>query len=80
MLLVVFWIVLLKLLTPLMVFAPATSVCPSGLNASDSMVKLPGGIWPSGRGCAGSVTSHSWIVPPLSPLASMCPSGLNATD
>ena len=36
--------------------------------------------WPSGRGCAGSVTSHSRTVPSASPLASVCPSGLNATE
>ena len=36
--------------------------------------------WPSGRGCAGSATSHSRIVPSSLPLASVCPSGLNATE
>ena len=36
--------------------------------------------WPSGRGCAGSATSHSRTVPSSPPLASVCPPGLNATD
>ena len=36
--------------------------------------------WPSGRGCAGSATSHSRTVPSALPLASVCPSGLNATE
>ena len=35
--------------------------------------------WPSGRGRAAALTSHSRIVPSLLPLASMRPSPLNAT-
>ena len=43
---------------------PLASVCPSGLNATESTVTvLPVRGWPSGWGSAGSVTSHSRIVP-----------------
>ena len=48
--------------------------CPSGLNASECASALPlFGGWPSGRGCAGSATSHSRMTPLASPLASAYP-------
>ena len=60
---------------------PLASVCPSGLNATESTAPVPPvRRWPSGLGYAGSATSHSEIVPSRLPLASMCPSGLNATE
>ena len=60
--------------------SPLASVRPSGLNATVTTETLLVVGWPSGRGCAGSATSHSRTAPSLSPLASVCPSGLNATD
>ena len=71
------------------VSSPLASVCPSGLNATDRTTAGPPAVpepgppvrgWPSGRGYAGSATSHSRIVPSELPLASVCPSGLNATE
>ena len=44
--------------------SPLASVCPSGLNATESTAPVPPVRgWPSGRGCAGSATSHSRTVP-----------------
>ena len=66
-------------------FAVASSL-PDGLNVTEPTNAPLVWDWPSGRGRAGSATSHSWIVlPPLPltglvPLASVCPSGLNATE
>ena len=55
---------------------PLASVCPSGLNATESTAPVPPvRRWPSGLGCAGSATSHSRTVPSRLPLASVCPSG-----
>ena len=61
---------------------PLASVCPSGLNATESTATVPPLVrgWPNGLGCAGSATSHSPTVPSRLPLASVCPSGLNATE
>ena len=60
---------------------PLASVCPPGLNATDSTTPVPPVRgWPSGRGRAGSATSHSRTVPSALPLASVCPPGLNATE
>jgi hypothetical protein len=56
-------------------------VLPSGLNATESTATLlPVKGSPSGRGLAGWVTSHSWVVQSKLPLASMLPVGLNATE
>ena len=61
---------------------PLASVCPSGLNATESTATVPplARGWPSALGCAGSPTSHNATVPSRLPLASVCPSGLNATE
>ena len=59
--------------------SPAASVCPSGLNATDSTAVVLVRLGPSGRGRVRSEMSHSRTVPSELLLASVCPSGLTVT-
>ena len=58
-----------------------TSVRPSGLNATtEGVLAWIGRGFPSFLGCAGALTSHSWIALSVLALAIIRPSGLNTME